>query len=331
MSKAKNAAKAAFEPEKLLPIDCDLSAEDFAHVGPDAERRDEIVRPSISYWRDAMRRLKENKVAVACMIFLVVLILFALIVPLVSPYTMSEQHLQHPNEPMFFRAEDGHMHIFGTDDLGRDLFMRLWLGTRTSLYIAVSVVVINLLIGVIYGALAGYFGGWIDNIMMRFIEIIIGIPYLIIVILLSMIMKSGVTSLIIAYAIVGWVGSARLTRGQVLSLRTQEFIIAAHALGSSPWRLIGSHIVPNLLSVLIVNLTLAIPSAIFTEAFLSYIGLGVPLPHPSLGNLAQEGTLRFMFYPQQLLLPAIVISLTMLSFNMLGDGLRDALDPRLRT
>ena len=222
------------------------------------------------------------------------------------------------------------MHIFGTDNLGRDLFVRAFEGGRVSLMIAFSAVFVNLIIGMIYGGISGYFGGMVDNIMMRIVEVVNGIPYLIVVVLLMMVLPPGIFTMVIAYATVGWTGMARLVRGQCLSLKNQEFVVAAEAMGATASRIIGKHLLPNALSVIIINVTLAVPSAIFTEAFLSYIGMGVPVPQPSWGMLAQEGASVFQLYPHQLLIPAIAISLTMLSFNLLGDGLRDAFDPRLR-
>ena len=182
----------------------------------------------------------------------------------------------------------------------------------------------------IYGGVSGYFGGIVDNIMMRIVEIINGIPYLIVVVLLMMVLPRGIFTMVIAYATTGWTGMARLVRGQCLSLKNQEFVVASEAMGAKAGRIIGKHLLPNALSVIIINVTLAVPSAIFTEAFLSYIGLGVPVPQPSWGMLAQEGASVFQSYPWQLWIPAIAIILTMLSFNLLGDGLRDAFDPRLR-
>ncbi len=328
----KNVA-APFAQEVLLAPDAPLEGADFTWEGPDSGKSDEIARPSISYWKDAMRRLFANKTAVVCMVILVVILAMAIIVPMVSPYTISEQHLRHTNKGMMYRAEDGHVHIFGTDDMGRDLFTRIWDGARTSLFIAFTAVFVNLIVGVIYGSLSGYIGGQLDNIMMRFVEIVGGIPYLIIVILMKMMMsgdKEGIMSLVIAYASVGWLGMARLVRGQIMSLKEQEFVVAAKALGAGTGRIIARHLLPNLLSVVIINITLAIPSAIFTEAFLSFIGMGVQIPYASWGTLAQEGVRVFMFYPLALFLPAFFISITMLAFNLLGDGLRDAFDPRLR-
>lgn len=306
-------------------------AGDFEWIGTDAEQMEAIARPSISFWKDAMGRMMKNIPAVICMVIVAAIFLMAIIVPIISPYTVSEQHVQHGNAGfMFSDPVDGHVHIFGTDYLGRDLFVRLWSGGRVSLFIALTVVAVNGILGMAYGGISGYFGGAVDNVMMRIVEIINGIPYLIVVILLLTIIKPGVGTIILAYVMVGWTGMARLVRGQIFSLKEQEFVIAAKAMGASPVRIIARHLLPNSLSVIIVNLTLAIPSAIFTEAFLSYIGLGVPIPLSSWGTLANEGAVVFQMYPVQLFFPALLISLTMLSFNIIGDALRDAFDPKLR-
>jgi len=303
----------------------------FDWVGANANESERISRPSTSYWRDAMHRLSKNKAAMVCMFIIIIIGLLSILVPFISPYTMSEQHLAHTNVGMFFvDPVDGHMHLFGTDTLGRDIFTRVWSGGRVSLFIAITAVFINFLIGVIYGGISGYVGGAVDNALMRIIEIINGIPYLIIVVLLMMIIPAGTMTMVIAYAAVGWTGMARLVRGQIMSLKQQDYVIAAKVMGARPARIIGKHLLPNTLSIVIVDLTLSIPSAIFTEAFLSYIGLGVPVPLASWGTLANDGSRVFQMYPSQLIIPAICISLTMLSFNLLGDGLRDALDPKLR-
>ncbi|NLK74186.1 MAG: ABC transporter permease [Clostridiales bacterium] len=303
----------------------------FEWVGTNAFESERISRPSTSYWKDAMKRLSKNKAAMISLFVIVLILLLAVIVPIVSPYTISEQHYSHTNEPMGYRDPvDGHIHIFGTDKLGRDIFTRVWSGARISLLISFTAVFVNVIIGIIYGGISGYVGGAVDNIMMRIIEIINGIPYLIIVILLMMVMEPGVKTMIIAYAAVGWTGMARLVRGQIMSLKQQDYVIAAKVMGARPGRIIFKHLIPNTLSVVIVNITLAIPSAIFTEAFLSYIGLGVQIPLASWGTLANDGSKIFQQYPSQLAIPAICISLTMLSFNLLGDGLRDSLDPKLR-
>lgn len=303
---------------------------DFDWVGSDTASMEVISRPSISFWKDAMSRLFKNKAAIVCLIVLCFIVVMAILIPIVSPFSISDQHIVHANEGMFYTAEDGHMHLFGTDTLGRDLFVRVWDGARVSLFIALAVVSINCAIGLVYGGISGFFGGNIDNLMMRIVEVISGIPYLIIIILLMVVMEPGVSTIIIGYATVGWTGMARLVRGQVFALKEQEFVVAAQAMGAAPARIIGRHLIPNILSVIIVNVTLAIPNAIFTEAFLSYIGLGVQIPLASWGTLANEGARYFQQYPVQLAVPAILISLTMLSFNLLGDALRDAFDPKLR-
>ena len=314
-----------------------ISKNRFDWVGPDANTSEGLAGKSMTFWRDAMRRLVKNKVAFACAIFIVLVTLMTIILPMVSPFSMREQHLTHIDAPMFSVCTndglEGHMHIFGTDSLGRDIFTRIWEGGRVSLFIAFVAVFINIIIGIIYGGVSGFFGGVLDNVMMRVVEIINGIPYLILVILMKMLLPddgTGITSLIVAYAAVGWTGMARLVRGQVVSLKEQEFVVATKALGATPARLIGRHLLPNTLSVIIVNITLSIPSAIFTEAFLSFIGMGVSPPNCSWGSLAQAGVLVFQRFPSQLWIPAACISLIMLSFNLLGDGLRDAFDPRLR-
>jgi len=313
------------------PINEKRTKADFEWIGPDTEHAEVISRPSISYWKDGFTRLSRNKVAMVCITLLVIILLGALIIPEFAPYTMSEQHITHTSKGwMFTDPASGHVHIFGTDALGRDIFVRIWSGARVSMFIAFTAVAINFLIGVIYGGIAGYFGGMVDIILMRIVEIINGIPYLMIVILLMTIMKPGIKTIIIAYAAVGWTGMARLVRGQIVGLKEQEFVIAAKAMGASPARIIAKHLFPNILSVVIINITLAIPSAIFTEAFLSFIGLGVPIPGASWGTMANEGVRVFQQYPIQLFVPAIFISTAMLSFNLLGDALRDAFDPKLR-
>lgn len=308
-----------------------IDKKQFEWVGANAAESESIKRPSTSYWRDAMHRLFKNKVAMVCLFIIGIIALCSIFIPMLSPYTLSEQHLTHTYASMGFKdPTDGHMHLFGTDSLGRDIFTRIWHGARISLFISITAVFINFIVGVIYGGIAGYVGGSVDNVMMRIIEIINGIPYLIIVVLLMMIIPPGTMTMVIAYAAVGWTGMARLVRGQIISLKQQDYVVAAKVMGARPSRIIMKHLLPNTLSVVIVNITLAIPSAIFTEAFLSYIGLGVPVPLASWGTLANEGSRVFQMYPSQLIIPAICISLTMLSFNLLGDGLRDALDPKLR-
>lgn len=313
-----------------------ISKERFSYVGEDAKEREAITRPSVTFMQDAMRRLVQNKVALFCCLLIIGLTLASIIAPMISPFDYREQHYSHTNAAMMTLCLEeggsgyGHMHIFGTDTLGRDIFSRVWMGGRISLTIAVTSAVIDFFLGCIYGGISGYFGGTTDIIMMRILEIINGIPYLIIVILLMMILTPGMVTIIIAYSLVGWIPMARLVRGQVVTLKEQEFVTAAEALGAKPSRVIAKHLLPNTLSVVIVRVTLSIPAAIFSEAYLSYLGLGVQLPMCSWGSLAQAGIENFRIYPTQLIIPAICISLAMLAFNMFGDGLRDAFDPKLR-
>lgn len=313
-----------------------ISKERFSYVGEDAKEREAIARPSVTFMQDAMRRLVQNKVALFCCLLIIGLTLASIIAPMISPFDYREQHYSHTNAAMMTLCLEeggsgyGHMHIFGTDTLGRDIFSRVWMGGRISLTIAVTSAVIDFFLGCIYGGISGYFGGTTDIIMMRILEIINGIPYLIIVILLMMILTPGMVTIIIAYSLVGWIPMARLVRGQVVTLKEQEFVTAAEALGAKPSRVIAKHLLPNTLSVVIVRVTLSIPAAIFSEAYLSYLGLGVQLPMCSWGSLAQAGIENFRIYPTQLIIPAICISLAMLAFNMFGDGLRDAFDPKLR-
>lgn len=308
----------------------------FSYVGEDAKEREAIARPSVTFMQDAMRRLCQNRIALLCCVAIVVMILVSAAAPLLSPFDFREQHYSHTNAPMMTLCNEagssgaGHVHIFGTDTLGRDIFTRVWMGGRVSLTIAIASALIDFFLGVIYGGVSGYFGGTTDIIMMRILEIINGIPYLIIVILLMMIMPPGMITIIIAYSLVGWIPMARLVRGQVISLKEQEFVTAAEALGAKASRIIAKHLLPNALSVVIVRITLSIPAAIFSEAYLSYLGLGVKLPMCSWGSLAQAGIENFRIYPSQLIIPAVCISITMLAFNMFGDGLRDAFDPKLR-
>ncbi|MGF7400229.1 ABC transporter permease [Thermoanaerobacterium thermosaccharolyticum] len=302
----------------------DISKDKFEIIGANASESQSIVRPSISYWQDAWRRLKMNKVAMASLVFLILLVLMAIFGPYMRPFDYAHQDLLNTNKPF------SKVHWFGTDYLGRDLFVRVWMGARVSLFIGVVIALLDAIIGVTYGGIAGYFGGQVDNIMMRIVDILYGIPYLILVILLMVVMGQGLWTIITAMVMTGWVGMARIVRGQVLQLKEQEFVLAAKTLGASPGRIILRHLIPNALGPIIVSMTFDVPNAIFSEAFLSYIGLGIRAPLASWGTLANDATQVLLMYPMQLFIPGFFISVTMLAFNMLGDGLRDALDPRLR-
>ena len=257
-------------------------------------------------------------------IILILIVALAIIVPMVSRYTYNQNDLTCTNQSPSLT------HLFGTDDLGRDIFVRCWEGARVSLSIGLIVSILNGTIGILYGGIAGYFGGLADNIMMRFCELIAAIPQMLWVILLILIMKPGVGPIIIAIAATGWIGMARLFRGQVFQIKEMEYVMASRTMGAGSIWIIMKHLFPNALSPIITNMAFAIPGAIFAESFLSYIGLGLPLPTASWGVLASDGANKLLSYPYQLVFPAVLICITMLCFNLMGDGLRDALDPRMR-
>ena len=217
----------------------------------------------------------------------------------------------------------------GTDQLGRDQWTRLWEGTRVSLIIAFVAALLDLVIGVAYGGISGYYGGRVDNVMQRIIEILSGIPSLVVILLMMLILKPGMTSIIIALVITGWTGMARIVRGEVLKLKSQEFVLAAKTLGTSDGKIIRKHLIPNISGIIIVNTMFTIPSAVFFEAFLSFIGLGIAPPEASLGSLIDIGFDNMQIYPYMLVFPAALLSIIMIAFNILGDGLRDAFDPKM--
>ncbi len=297
---------------------------DFSPLKQGSVNNAKAIRPHIGFRQDAWLRLKKNTAAMAGLGIIILISLLAIFGPMLSPYSYSDQSLSEANQP------PSAAHWFGTDNLGRDLATRVCYGARISLSIGIVASLINLGIGVLYGGISGYFGGRIDSVMMRIVDILYGIPLLLYVILLMVVLKPGLLNVFLALGLVYWLRMARIVRAQVLGLKELEYILAARVLGASHQRLILGHLLPNSLGPIIITLTLSIPEAIFTEAFLSFIGLGVSAPMASWGVLASEGVVTLRSYPFQLLSPAIAISLTMLGFNFLGDGLRDALDPRMR-
>ncbi|MBF7019097.1 ABC transporter permease [Staphylococcus sp. 18_1_E_LY] len=330
-----------------------IMAEDFVRSNADIEKEPEIQRESKNFWQDAWSQLKRNKLAVVGMIGLIVIIILALVGPMISSHSYSDQNVQSRNLPpkvpvldkVSFLPFDGEgaqgvnaykeagakeNYWFGTDQLGRDLWTRTWQGTQVSLFIGVVAALLDIFIGVVYGAISGFFGGRLDNIMQRIIEIIASIPNLIVVILFVLIFEPSIWTIILAMAITGWIGMSRVVRGEFLKLKTQEFVLASKTLGSSKTKLIFKHILPNTLGAIVVTSMFTVPSAIFFEAFLSFIGIGVPAPRTSLGSLVNDGRAMLLIHPHELFIPAIILSLLILFFYLFSDGLRDAFDPKMR-
>ena len=302
-----------------------ISVEKFRKLNKDTDISEKLARPSTTYWKDAWRRLKENKIAILAIIVLLVIGIMTIIGPHINGYSFEEYDSAKVN------LKPSAEHWFGTDNLGRDIFSRVWQGGRVSIVIGIFGALISTVVGCIYGAVSAYFGGKVDNIMMRIVEILASIPYLIVVILLSIILDSkSLGTMLLSLTLTGWTGMSRLVRGQMLQIKQQEYIMAAEALGVSPWNIIKKHLIPNSLGVILVAITFDIPGYIFAETFLSYIGLGIQSPDTSWGALASAAQQNFMFCPYQMFFPGLMIALTMLSFTLLGDGLRDALDPKLR-
>ena len=320
-----------------------LTEQDFVRLPADRSMADAIVRPSVSYWRDVLRRIRSDKVAIVSLAFLVIIILMAIFAPILSPYGYETTDLLHTNQPP--SAE----HWFGTDMLGRDIFARVCVGGRVSLLIALVCTCVQVVVGCAYGGIMAYFGGWVDNIMMRITDILYTIPDILLIILLGMALKDpldklstqpgfkwmqtlgpNMISIFIIFALLYWVGMARIVRGQILQLKTLDFVTAAEALGCGKATMIREHLLPNCIGQLIATVMLQIPSAIFTEAFLSYLGIGVSAPMASLGSLTSEALNGITTYPYRVIFPAVLISLIILSFNLFGDGLRDALDPKMK-
>jgi oligopeptide transport system permease protein len=275
-----------------------------------------------SLWQDAWLRLRKNKMAVAGAVFIILLTLAAFLSPLIAPDSYERQDLNLGAKP------PGRVHWLGTDDLGRDLLSRMLYGGRISLSVGVAATSVSVLIGVLYGTISGYFGRRVDMLMMRVVDILYSLPFVIFVILLMVIYGRNIILLFMAIGAVEWLDMARIVRGQVMSLRQQEFIEAAHALGLRKRRIILRHMIPNVLGIVIIYSTLIVPRVMLTEAFLSFLGFGVQPPMSSWGTLINEGAKSVEEFPWLLFFPALLFSATLFSLNFLGDGLRDALDVR---
>nr|WP_116060533.1 ABC transporter permease [Cohnella phaseoli] len=296
----------------------------FQPLDRDSRTSEKIERKRLTAWQDIRMRLYSNKLAMTGFWITIAVIVFALFAPLLYPYDHFTNDLSKTNLPP--SAE----HWFGTDDLGRDLFERTWKGAQISLFVGVMAALIDLIIGIIYGGIMGYYGGKVDEIMNRFAEILYAIPYLLVVILLLVVMEPSLTTIIVAMSITGWINMAWIVRGQIMQLKNQEYALASKALGAGAMRIIFRHLIPNAMGPILVTMTLTVPSAIFTEAFLSFLGLGVQSPVASWGTMINDGVKSMTLYPWRLFFPAFFLSLTMFAFNVFGDGVRDAFDPKLK-
>ncbi|TJY42892.1 ABC transporter permease [Cohnella pontilimi] len=301
-----------FRPDDFEDIDV------YRSPGPDLQRE------SISAWRDAWLRLKSNRMAMFWLTILLIIVIMSIVGPLLTPYDYYTNDLMNTNKPP--SAE----HWFGTDDLGRDMFERVWMGATISLRVGLFAALIDLFIGVIYGGIMGYFGGRVDEIMNRAAEILYSIPHILIIILLVVIMTPSLFTIVLALGLTGWVNMAWIVRGQIMQLKNMDYVMASRSLGASSARIIFRHLIPNTLGPILVTLMLTVPSAIFAEAFLSFLGLGVQSPAASWGTMISDARSAMTVFPWRLFFPAAFISLTMLAFNLFGDGLRDAFDPKMR-
>ncbi|WP_028988162.1 ABC transporter permease [Thermicanus aegyptius] len=297
----------------------------FVLMNKDQAAAEAIVRPQLPYLWEVWLRLLKNKPAVFGLVTILLIALLAIFGPFLTPYTYDKQVLLQANLPP--SAE----HWFGTDHLGRDVFARILYGAKISLFIGLMAALIDFFIGVIYGGVAGYVGGKTDEIMMRFVDILYGLPYLLVVILLMVVMGPGLATIIVALTATGWIGMARIIRGQVMQLKNSDYVLAARTMGAGTWYIIRRHLLPNTMGIIIVQITFTVPSAIFAEAFLSFIGLGIQPPLASWGVMANDGLPTILSgHWWRLFFPSFFISLTVLAFNLLGDGLQEAFDPKQR-
>ncbi|EUJ46729.1 oligopeptide ABC transporter permease [Listeria riparia] len=333
-----------------------ISKELFQPAQMKASEHEKISRPSLTFMQDSWIRIRKNKAALVSMIVLAIIIVMSFVGPLISGYTFSEQTTSQASLPPKVQGFEnmpfwnGKQNIggeevdvykqknvpedtyywFGSDTLGRDQFTRVWKGTQISLFIGLVAAFFDLIVGVTYGMISGFSGGRVDNVMQRILEVASAIPNLVVVILMLLVLDPGIMSIIIAIAMTSWITMARVVRGQVLKLKDQEFVLASKTLGGSTPSILFKHLLPNLSGVIIINVMFSIPSAIFFEAFLGFIGLGIPAPMASLGTLISEGYKTLQVLPYMVLYPTLVLCIIMIAFNLIADGLRDAFDPKMR-
>lgn len=356
----------AFLKKKKVAVAAPVSASEYTFQPDDFQLKNDQAGVNIdsnfasqSYWKDVYKRFISNKGALVALVLIVIISLLAAFGPSMTDYTYSAQELSQknfaPRIPVLedfgifngdeklststgFRIVNGYeekglddvYYWFGSDTLGRDIWTRVWQGARVSLGIALVSAIINMTVGMSYGLISGYFGGWVDSIMQRFAEINNGIPRLVICTLLLMVLKPGFSTIVLTLVITEWISMSRIARAEMLKLKEQEFVLASRTLGAGSFHIIFKEVLPNIIGQIITQLMFSIPTAIFTEAFLSFVGLGIPVPQCSLGSLINEAFNSFTTHPYQIVPPIVVLAILMLSFNMLADGLREAFDPKMK-
>lgn len=355
-----------YKKRQFLSAQVDLSKFDgknFEKATDEEKKQQDVMGESTTFFKDGMRRLRKNPLAMGSIIVLALIIVIIIVAPHIVPYSYSDiisvngvrdktasnlgpfEYSELEQEYMDETGEKIFPHIFGTDSLCRDYFIRVIYGTRVSLSVGVVASIMVLIIGLIYGSVSGYFGGTLDLIMMRIVDIIYSLPDMLVIILLSVVFNetlkpliegtvlaklgTNMISMFIVFGLLYWVSMARLIRGQILSIKNNEYVLAARCIGTKNRRILVRHILPNCLSVIIITTALQVPSAIFTESYLSFLGLGVSAPLTSLGSLANDARAGMQSYPLRLVIPAVAICLIVLALNLLGDGLRDAFDSKL--
>ena len=326
------AKKIKFAPLSEDALSRTISSEEYAKLGADMfdmnaaaeDSSENIVRESTTYWQDVWKRFRKDPLAIFGTAVILIMAIACIIIPMFSPYTYSGMDLTNMN------AGPSLAHPCGTDQMGRDLFIRILYGARISLSIGLVAAAINFIIGVLYGGIAGYVGGKADMVMMRIVDILISLPSMLYTVLIMLVLGSSVGSVIVALCFTSWTGTARVVRGEVMRLKHSEYVLAARLSGANLWKILTSHLIPNAMGPIIVSTAFLIPSAIFSEAFLSFLGIGIQAPMASWGTLANDARSTLLTFPHQMIFPVLAICITMFSFNFIGDGLRDALDPKLK-